>query len=94
MICNNIHTFRLFSFLSQKFLPVTVSLCLLFSIPGKYFTLFPLYLNSLNIALDNLYLYRLNKYVSLSFVQTVRLQMLSNIIIYFCKIHNIDHTDL
>lgn len=35
-------------FLSQKLLPVTVSLCLLFSIPGKYFTLFPLYLNSLN----------------------------------------------
>nr|DAQ91913.1 MAG TPA: hypothetical protein [Caudoviricetes sp.] len=29
-------------------LPVTVSLCLLFSIPGKYFTLFLLYLNSLN----------------------------------------------
>lgn len=48
MICNNIHIFRLFSFLSQKFYPVTISLCSLFSIPEKYFTLFPLYLNSLN----------------------------------------------
>ena len=43
MICNNIHIFRLFSFLSQKFYQVTISLCSLFSIPGN-----PIYLNSLN----------------------------------------------
>nr|DAO22138.1 MAG TPA: hypothetical protein [Caudoviricetes sp.] len=40
---------RFFYFVfKSKILTVTVSLCLLFYIPGKYFTLFPLYLNSLN----------------------------------------------
>lgn len=90
-------------FLSQKLLPVTVSLCLLFSIPGKYFTLFPLYLNSLNetvsksLLMTSICIGLTNRSNSLRIsliCSNGTVTMLSNIIVYFCKTHNTDRTDL
>lgn len=77
---------------------LSLSLCSWFSIPGN-----PIYLNSLNetvsksLLMTSICIGLTNRSNSLRIsliCSNGTVTMLSNIIIYFCKIHNIDHTDL